>query len=194
MPPWDADPKYGTFSNDPSLPDEEKQLIEKWVESGVPKGDPKELPEPRQFAEGWRIPKPDLALSMPAPYTVPAQGTIPYQYFTVDPGFKEDKWVQASEVRPGNPSVVHHVVVIVQPPGAPSPALRGGIGSPVAVGVPGSWPLIFPEGTARLVPAGSKLVFQMHYTPNGTVQTDQTRVGLVFADPKSVRRAIRTSN
>ena len=54
------------------------------------------------------------------------------------------------------------------------------------------WPLIFPEGTARFVPAGSKLVFQMHYTPNGTVQTDRTRVGLVFADPKKVCKAIRS--
>lgn len=192
MPPWDADPGHGTFSNDPSLTDLETQLIDRWVQNGAPKGDLKDLPEPRAFAEGWRIPKPDLVLSMPTPHTVPPKGTLPYQYFTVDPGFQEDKWVQASEVRPGNPSVVHHVVVIIQPPGAPSPAERGGIGSPVAIGVPGSWPLIFPTGTARLVPAGSKLVFQMHYTPNGTAQTDQTRVGLVFADAKTVRRSIRS--
>ena len=129
------------------------------------------------FPEGWRISKPDLVLSMPKPFTIPAKGDLRYQYFTVDPGFQEDRWVQASEVRPGNPSVVHHVVVIVQPPGAPAPAERGGIGEPVALGVPGMWPLIFPEGTARFVPAGSKLVFQMHYTPNGTVQTDQTVSG-----------------
>jgi peroxiredoxin len=192
MPPWDADPKYGSFANDPSMTDAEKGLIKKWVENGAPEGDSKELPEPAQFAEGWRISKPDLILSMPQPFTVPAKGLVPYQYFTVDPGFKEDKWIQASEARPGNPSVVHHVVVIIQPPGAPSPAQRGGIGEPVALGVPGMWPLVFPEGTARFVPAGSNLVFQMHYTPNGTVQTDQTRVGLTFADPKKVRKAIRS--
>jgi peroxiredoxin len=191
MPPWDANPQFGVFSNDPSLTAEEKLLLDKWVENGLPKGDSKMLPPPLPFAEGWRIPKPDLVLSMPEPFTIPAKGAVRYQYFTVDPGFQEDKWIQASEVRPGNPSVVHHMVVIIQPPGTPSPALRGGIGEPAALGVPGMWPLIFPEGTARLVPAGSKLVFQMHYTPNGRVQTDQTRVGFVFADPKKVRKAIR---
>jgi hypothetical protein len=82
-------------------------------------------------------------------------------------------------------------MVIVQPPGEPSPAVRGGIGDPVAGGVPGMWPMILPEGLARFVPAGSKLVFQMHYTPNGTPQTDQTRVGLAFADPKKVRQALK---
>src|SRR5437588_5351050 len=129
-----------------------------------------ELPEPSKLVECWRISSPDLFIAMPKPYQVPATGTVPYQYFTVDPGFKEDKWIQASEVRPGNPSVVHHVVVIVQPPGAPAPADQGGIGDPAAVGVPGMWPMIFPEGVARFVPAGSKLVFQMHYTPTGTPQ------------------------
>src|SRR5215470_8008504 len=167
-------------------------LVADALAAGAPKGNPKELPEPPKFAEGWRIPKPDVVLSMPEPFTVPAKGAVRYQYFTVDPGFKEDKWIQASEVRPGNPSVVHHVVVIIQPPGTPSPAERGGIGEPVALGVPGMWPLVFPEGTGRFVPAGSKLVFQMHYTPSGTVQADQTRVGLVFADPKTVRKAIRS--
>jgi hypothetical protein len=191
MPPWDADPSYGSFANDASLSAEEIRLLTQWVDNGAPEGDPRKLPTPPTFAAGWRIPKPDLILTMPKPYRVPAQGTVRYQYFTVDPGFREDKWIQASEVRPGNPSVVHHVVVIVQPPGAPSPADRGGIGDPVAVGVPGMWPLTFPDGCARLVPAGSQLVFQMHYTPNGTEQLDQTSVGLVFADPQKVRNMMR---
>jgi mono/diheme cytochrome c family protein len=191
MPPWDADPKFGTFANDPGMTETEKKLIDEWVRNGAPEGDPKELPEAVKYTSGWQIPEPDVVLPMRRPFRVPPTGTVPYQYFTVDPGFKEDKWIQASEVRPGNPAVVHHVVVIVQPPGAPSPAERGGIGDPVAVGVPGMWPMIFPEGVARFVPAGSKLVFQMHYTPNGTPQADQTRVGLVFADPKKVRQVLR---
>ena len=186
MPPWDASPKVGKFADDPSLSEAEIKLIEQWVENGVPEGNPKELPKPVQFADGWRIPKPDLILTMPKMYRVQAKGVLPYQYFTVDPGFKEDKWIRASEVRPGNPSVVHHVVVIVQAPGAPAPELTGGIGDPVAIGAPGTAPLSFPEGTARYVPAGSKLVFQIHYTPNGVEQIDRTSVGLVFADPKKV--------
>jgi peroxiredoxin len=191
MPPWDANPKYGTFADDPSLSDEDKRVLEQWVANGVPEGDPKDLPELTPPGDGWRIPRPDLVVRMPESFTVPARGTLPYQYFSVDPGFKEDKWVRAWEVRPGAPSVVHHVVVIVQPPGAPDPAKRGGIGSPVGVGAPGTPPMIFPEGSARLVPAGSKLVFQMHYTPNGTEQKDRTSVGLVFADRATVQRAMK---
>ncbi len=191
MPPWDASPKVGKFADDPSLSEAEVKLIEQWVENGVPEGDPKNLPKPVSFADGWRIPKPDLILTMPKMFRVPAKGVLPYQYFTVDPGFKEDKWVRASEVRPGNPSVVHHVVVIVQPPGSPPPELRGGIGDPVAVGAPGTAPLNFPAGTARYVPAGSKLVFQIHYTPNGVEQIDRTSVGLVFADPNKTERAMK---
>jgi peroxiredoxin len=191
MPPWDANPKYGRFADDPSLSEEERQLLDRWVANGVPEGDPRDLPEPPRFAEGWRIRRPDVVIQMPQAFTVPARGTLPYKYFTVDPGFHEDRWIQASEVRPGNPSVVHHVVVIVQPPGAPSPERHGGIGDPVAVGAPGAPPMTFPEGTARLVPAGSKLVFQMHYTPNGVAQSDWTSVGLVFADPRTVRRAMK---
>jgi peroxiredoxin len=191
MPPWDASPKVGKFADDPSLSEAEIKLVEQWVENGVPQGDPKDLPTPVQFADGWRIPKPDLILTMPKMYRVQAKGVLPYQYFTVDPGFTEDKWIRASEVRPGNPSVVHHVVVIVQTPGAPSPALTGGIGDPVAVGAPGTAPLNFPEGTARLIPAGSKLVFQMHYTPNGVEQIDRTSVGLLLADPSKVQRAMK---
>jgi peroxiredoxin/mono/diheme cytochrome c family protein len=191
MPPWDASPKVGKFADNPSLSDSEIKLIETWVENGVPEGNAKDLPVPVQFADGWRIARPDLVLSMPRTYRVPARGTLPYQYFTVDPGFKEDKWIRAAEVRPGNPSVVHHVVVIVQPPGAPSPELSGGIGDPVAIGAPGTAPLSFPESTARYVPAGSKLVFQMHYTPTGVELIDRTSVGFAFADPKKVRRAMK---
>jgi peroxiredoxin/mono/diheme cytochrome c family protein len=191
MPPWDANPRFGKFANDPSLSAEEKQLLKQWLANGVPEGKPGGLPPKVAPAAGWRLGKPDVVLRMPAPYKVPARGTLAYQYFSVDPGFKEDRWVQASEVRPGNPSVVHHAVIIVQPPGAAAPSDEGGIGDPVAVFAPGTAPMTFPEGTARLIPAGSKLVFQMHYTPNGSEQTDQTSVGIVFADPARVRRAMR---
>ena len=191
MPPWDASPKVGKFTDNPSLSDAEIKLIETWVDNGVPEGNAKDLPAPKKFADGWRIPRPDLVVTMPRTFRVPARGTLPYQYFTVDPGFKEDTWIRASEVRPGNPSVVHHVVVIVQPPGAPSPELTGGIGDPVAIGAPGTAPLNFPESTARLVPAGSKLVLQIHYTPTGVEQIDRTSVGFVFADPKKVQRAMK---
>jgi hypothetical protein len=191
MPPWDASPEHGAFANDPSLPEAEKQLLYAWVRNGVPEGDPKDLPEPVRFTRGWGIPKPDLVVTMPKPFQLPATGSVPYQYITVDPGFREDKWVQATEIRPGNPAVVHHVFVLVQQPGEPSPQERGGLGAPLAVSAAGLSPLTLPRGMAWLVPAGSKFVFQLHYAPNGTPQTDQTSVGLVFADPKEVRQSLR---
>jgi peroxiredoxin len=191
MPPWRANPKYGRFSNDNRLTDEEKQLIAQWVKNGAPEGDPKDLPPPPPLVEGWRI-KPDMVITMPKPFTVPAKGMVQYQYFTVDPGFKEDKWVRASEARPGNRAVVHHLVVNVLPPGNKP---FGPDNFPIdflAGGVPGSPPMIRRDGEAKFIPAGSKLVFQVHYTPNGTTQTDQSRVALTFADPKTVRKEIRS--
>jgi peroxiredoxin len=192
MPPWHADVKYGEFSNDCRLPEEEKQLIYQWVKDGAPQGDPKDMPAPVKYVKGWRIPEPDLIVSMPKPFTVPATGDVVYQFFAIDPGFKEDKWVKASEVRPGNRSVIHHVLVFVQPPGG-KPEFHGFADDWLAATVPGAHPQVYPEGMAKLVPAGSRLLFQMHYTPNGTVQTDQTSVALVFADPNTVKREVRTS-
>jgi hypothetical protein len=129
---------------------------------------------------------------MPAPFTVPATGVVPYQYIVLDPGLAEDKWVQASEARPGNPSVVHHILAFIQPPGTEFDPERVGIGFEMLGGyVPGMRPMVFPEGTARLLPAGSKIVFQMHYTPNGAEQTDSSELGLVFTDPKTVRKTMQ---
>lgn len=191
MPPWHANPKYGRFSNDNRLTDEEKHLIAQWVKSGAPQGDPKDLPPAPSLVEGWRI-KPDVVLTMPKEFKVPAKGTVQYQFFTVDPGFKEDKWICASEARAGNRAVVHHLVVNVLPPGSKP---FGPDNFPIdflAGGVPGSPPMILGDGEAKFIPAGSRLVFQVHYTPNGTAQTDRSRVALTFADPKTVRKEIRS--
>ncbi len=192
MPPWLANSAYGSFANDARMPDDEKRLIREWAENGAPQGDPRDLPAPPQFVEGWRIPAPDLVLHMPEPFTVPASGTVEYQYFAVDPGFQEDRWVRAAEARPGNRSVVHHMVLIVQPPDSRPVAQTGGLGNELlAVTAPGMPPQVLRDGMAKRIPAGSRLVFQMHYTPNGSAQTDQSSVGLVFADAKTVRREVR---
>jgi peroxiredoxin len=193
MPPWHADTRYGEFSNDCHLSEKEKQLIFDWIKNGAPRGDPKDLPRPVEFAEGWRIPKPDVVISLPKPFKVPAEGTVVYQFIAVDPGFTEDKWVQAAEVKPGCRSVVHHILVFVQPPGQSAAERPGGfITNWLAASVPGARPHIFPEGTAKFIPAGSRLLFQIHYTPNGVPQEDRSCVGLVFADPKTVKKEVTT--
>ncbi|HUJ72629.1 MAG TPA: cytochrome c, partial [Verrucomicrobiae bacterium] len=98
MPPWHADSPRGVFSNDRRLTEGEKETLIAWADAGAPAGNPKDLPPAPKFAEGWEIGKPDVVLTMTKPYTVPANGTIAYQYFTIPTNFTEDKWVQAIEV------------------------------------------------------------------------------------------------
>ena len=188
MPPWFADPKYGHFTNDARLSDEEKKQICAWVDNGCPQGDIKDLPKPRTFVEGWQIGEPDQIVYMAdKSYTIPPEGTVEYQFFTVDPGWTTDKWIQATEARPGNRSVVHHIIVFVQPKDGGDNGGRGGIGGYA----PGMTPAVNPAGTASFVPAGSKLVFQLHYTTNGSQQEDRSMVGIRFADAKTVKRVVR---
>jgi peroxiredoxin len=191
MPPWHANPAYGHFANDANMPESAKQLFRQWIEGGMPEGDSADLPEQLEFAEGWQIPKPDVVLKMPDPFHVPAKGVVDYQYFTFDPKFEDDVWIKGAEVRPGNPTVVHHVLVFYVPPGQEDKRGEDALFNEIAAFAPGMPAGLWPEGYARLVPAGSKLVFQVHYTPNGSQQTDQTEVGLVFADPKSVNKEVR---
>ena len=187
MPPWFADPKFGHFVNDAHLSDQEKQQLCTWVENGCPQGDVGDLPQPRKFVEGWQMGEPDQVVYMgDQPFTVPAEGLVEYQYYTVDPGWTTDKWIQATESRPGNRGVVHHIIVFVQPKGGGEIFTRGGMGGYA----PGMTPNICPPGTAILVPANSKLVFQMHYAANGTQQEDRSMIGIRFADPKTVTKKV----
>ncbi len=187
MPPWFADPKYGHFANDARLSDEEKQQIGTWIENGCPQGDIKDLPEPRQFADGWQMGEPDQIVYMrEKPHTVPADGAPQYRIYTVDPGWITDQWIQATESRPGNRAVVHHLRVYVEPQKISDVVPRDGIGW---YG-PGFPPYVCPPGTAIYVPANSKIEFWMHYTPNGTEQDDRSMIGIRFADPKTVKKMV----
>ncbi len=191
MPPWYANPAHGEFANDARLSVEEKQLIDEWVSNGMPEGDKSDLPEPRQFTEGWGIPEPDEVFYMAdEPFEVPAEGVVDYQYFTVDPGFTEDKWVRAFEAKPGNLAVVHHIICFIQDPKSQGRGLREGSGAQVGY-APGSPPRVYPEGVAMRIPAGSKLVFQMHYTPVGTAQLDRSCIGLVYEDAEKVTHEVK---
>jgi hypothetical protein len=194
MPPWHASPKYGKFANDARLSEPEKKQIYRWIDGGTPEGDRRDLPAPTRLADGWRIGKPDLVVGMPKPFRVPATGTVQYQYFLVDPHLKEDKWVRASEARPGNRAVVHHIVVFgVIPDPQGKIRLNDFPTNFVAATGQGTPPMIYRGGNAKFLPKGSKLLFEVHYTPNGIPQTDLSRVGLVFADPKTIHREIKSA-
>lgn len=191
MPPWHADPKHGKFANDRSLTDLEKSLLVRWVDAGAPVGeDELNLPE---FRSGWAL-QTDVLLKVPEPFSVPAEGVLDYQEFTLDPGFTEDTWIQGIEVRPGNTSVVHHINVVLRPKGAePDSVYLNSVQDLFfTVMVPGNMVTVWPAGTAKRVPAGWDIVLSVHYQPNGTPQTDQTTVALQLADPGTVRQQIAT--
>ncbi|MDP1560945.1 MAG: redoxin domain-containing protein [Pirellulaceae bacterium] len=190
MPPWHANPEYGKFSNHRELPESDKQLIRDWVAAGAPLGDPSKLPPAPESAGEWLLPKaPDLIVAMGStPFEVPAQGTVDYKYFVVDPGLTEDRWVKGAQIIPGNRSVVHHSIVFIKPPGEESDSGQGWL----SAYVPGQRPLTYAPGYARRIPAGSKFVFQQHYTTNGKPAEDITRIGLVFADPAEITHAVDT--
>ena len=201
MPPWHAVAPHGTFVNDRRLSEQEKDTLIRWVDGGAPKGNPKDLPPVPKFPDGWEIGTPDVVISMPKEYEVPASGAIDYQYFEAPTNFTEDKWVQAIEVRPGVRSVVHHILVFSREPGAtPQPPAfvpvapempaerpnanapsRRGPGALIATNAPGTNAMTFQPGRALRIRAGAVLLFQMHYTSNGTAAKDRSSVGMVFA-------------
>jgi hypothetical protein len=219
MPPWYAAEGHGEFSNDRRLSKGEIDTLVAWVDGGAKEGDPKDAPKPLTFAEGWAIGKPDVVVEMPVAYHVPVTGTVDYTYFVMPTNFAEDKWVEQVEVRPGNKSVVHHIVAVVRPPGVqyledapygeayvpPHKELKrkpdDGTGNfaftsgPEIVGtyVPGGVPYELKPGQARLIPKGSDIILQMHYTANGKAAgDDRSRVGFIFAKHPPSERVVNT--
>jgi hypothetical protein len=122
------------------------------------------------------------------PFIVPPEGTVEYQYFVVDPQWEEDRWVRAAQVIPGDASVVHHAIVFVRPPDGSNFQGIGWMGGYV----PGQRTMALPPGHARRIPARSKLVFQMHYTPNGRETKDITKIGVWFSEPETVTHEMTT--
>ena len=211
MPPWFAEKGIERFSNDPSLTEEQIGALRTWAEEHAPEGNPAEAPAPRKWAQRWTISEPDQTVTMAAGVAIPAGGEVDYTYEIVPTHFTEGRWVQASEILPGMPENVHHAVVYVKPP--ESPWLRHApVGKPftaamldteedrrdamwtdsdiLLVYAPGSTPDNWRAGMAKYVPAGSDLVFQMHYTTNGKASTDVSRIGLIFAKAPVQKRVL----
>jgi hypothetical protein len=224
MPPWFADPSYGNFRNDPTLTAQEIKILADWADSGAPEGDARDKPATIQWQDGWRI-EPDVVISIPQAYSVPAKGSGEIKAFLVPNPFQQDTWVSSIEVRPGNPSVVHHVMVQVPEdtptappfswgataapclaaPAAPQQNFNEALPSSIAnrlngtqqpapvnapknfaileaVYAPGSPPMDFGlYDSAKLIPGGGNLRIEVHYTPNGTATSDQTRIGFKLA-------------
>jgi mono/diheme cytochrome c family protein len=211
MPPWFADPRFGRFANDPSLTQAQITTLASWAEAGAPPGDPHEGPPPRRWAGSWNIPQPDRVFTMRAPVRIPARGDVEYTYEIVPTGFVRDTWVRMSQVLPSSPAHVHHAVVYIRPPDsnwlrhAPVgvPFTASSLSDPqdrrdaewtdsdiLLVYAPGSSPDQWPESMGKLIPAGSDLIFQMHYTTNGHAATDRSAIGLVLDDRAPAERVL----
>ncbi|NOT60101.1 MAG: c-type cytochrome [Acidobacteria bacterium] len=250
MPPWHHDPHIGQWSNDARLSQADIDTVVAWVNAGAPEGNAKDLPPVPQFTNGWSIGKPDLIIPMPKEYVLKPNGPDEIQLFEVDPGFKQDVYVQMAEARPGNRKIVHHIIAFVQPPqkanddakkmtpeerrqmreqmndkmvffqdgfltkvkadapvyddGCATPSGGGGTfrdgsgsdggGSALLAGyAPGMNQAKWPAGTVKKIPAGSKLIFQLHYSTFLGVtseERDKSSVGLVFA--KNTERELKT--
>ena len=213
MPPWFADPHYGKFSNDRSLAQKDADILAAWADAGAPEGDPKDLPAPLDFVEGWSIPQPDVVFELPRAYQIPASGTIEYQKVIVPSGFTEDKWVQFAEARPDDRAHVHHMILFIREPDSHwlrdaakpgeffvAPKIKdetvdtSALPSDFLVGyAPGQPPEILPNGQAKLIKAGSDLVLEIHYTTNGKASTDRSKFGLVFAKEPPKERVLTLS-
>ena len=213
MPPWFEDGHTEKFENNRSLTQDQIDTIVAWVNAGAPKGDPKDLPPPRQFVQGWTIPEPDFIFQLPKPFPVPDSGILEYQYVILPTGFTKDTWVQYAEAAPTDRSVVHHIVAYVRRPGSnyfkdqpkgvffeAPPSQTGAKADPDDVPsdwlvgyAPGQPPDIFENGQAKLVPAGSDVVLEVHYMPKGKATTDQSSVGLVFAKEPPKERVMTLS-
>jgi hypothetical protein len=185
MPPWFADPHIGKFLNDARLPESAIETISAWVEAGAPEGDPKDAPKPVAWVTGWKIGLPDVVIEMPSDAEIPAQGTLGYKFVTVPTNFKEDTWVRLAEVRAGDREHTHHIVVSVREPGS-----KDEQGEFLAGYGPGSMPETLAEGQAKLIKAGSELIFQLHYTTDGKPGRDRSRVGLILAREKPRQRVM----
>ena len=202
MPPWFADPHYGRFANDRSLSESEIAIIRDWVDSGSVAGSPADAPKPKAWREGWNIGQPNAIFSMPEAIHIPASTELDYQYVIVHTGLHEDRWIQKVELRPGDRAVVHHAVVYVREPN--SNWLRGkptghafSLQKDVATRsdilftyTPGNGSDAWPEGMAKFIPAGSDLVFQMHYTPGKKATSDLSRIGVIFAKTPPFKRVL----
>lgn len=196
MPPWFADPAYGKFSNDPSLSPEEIATLKDWIASGAPEGSLKDAPPGIAWQSGWAVGTPDAVFTMPQPFPIPKSGDVDYQWVIVPTNLKEDRWADRVELQPGARAAVHHAVVYLREPGSTwlKDRPKGAVftvsnedpdsfttNDILFTYTPGSTPDQWPNGMAKLIKAGSDLVFQMHYTPTGKAGFDQSRIGVRFA-------------
>lgn len=185
MPPWHADPHYGKFRDDRSLPVDEARTLVRWVDAGCPRGDGEDslvalARNPPQL-EGWVLGKPDYIVRPTETMKIPATGTVEYITNIVESPILEDAWLHAAVIRPDNKKVLHHAIVYLE---VPEKHGKGEVDVWLAGWGPGYRMAAYPEGTGKFLPKGAKLRWQIHYTTEGSEQTDLTELGLYLLKEK----------
>ncbi len=177
MPPWSADTEYGHFLGERGMSLEETRLLLAWINAGATRGEgPDPLPDVKvPPAAHWPLGQPDYIAKIPI-QEVPATGVLEYRHLSVSVPVDEDIWLGAVCLNPGNLKVVHHCIVRVKHPNGKED--ESGRGVWLQGWAPGSQPERFPGGTGRLLPKGSVLDVEMHYTTMGSPQKDETEIGL----------------
>ena len=200
MPPWRAVKGYGDFGNAPSLTQRDIDLIVNWVEGGAPKGEDKDVPAGPLFSNDWQLGKPDLILKADNAAMIAADANE-YRTFILPANSKEDRWLSAIDVLPGNASVVHCATVYLlkpesdQQPGATMMQVRnterisvpggastiGDVRAVLATWVPGQKTVAFESGTAQLIPVGAAFLVAIHYRGSNEPEKDLSAIGLYFS-------------
>jgi hypothetical protein len=173
MPPWSADPNYGKFSNDIGLSQQEIDTIVAWVDQGAREGNRKDLPPAPAFHDGWKIGKPDIVLTMPEEYTIAAEGSDEYINFSIPTSFKEDVWIQAAEIHPGNKRVVHHVIAFIQTPQMQNASRSSGLR-------PSANSIFYQDGTLIRAKQDAPVYDNGCDAPNGGMARGSGQEGLGF--------------
>jgi len=199
MPPWHPTEGFGHFRDDRRMKPDEIALIQQWIAAGKPEGDPQDRPATPEFTTGWQLGKPDLILKVSEAFSLPADGPDIHQHFVLPAGLRKDRLVSAIEFRPGNPRVAHHASFYIDNTGAarqldqrdPSP----GYGSFSGPGfdnfcafrswLPGMTPQRLPRGAGCPLPAHSDIVLEIHYQLSGKPESDQSSIGVFFAEPSA---------
>ena len=197
MPPWKPVPGYNHFAGERRLTEAEIQTIQRWTATGAPEGNTASLPAPPEFTADWKLGKPDLVVQLHEPFEVPAEGTDVYECFIVPMNLPHDKFIRAVEFRPSNRRVVHHALLFtdwsMRTKESRYPCF-GSVGLLPTLGIggwsPGMGPIQMLEGAAPPLQAGSKLVAQVHYHPDGKPEEEQFAVGFYFTDQAPGRRVV----
>jgi len=200
MPPWKADPSNGPFLGQHPLSDSEIAMLSRWVEQGAPEGDAAQLPPPRVYTEGWQLGKPDVIVTLPKAFTLPAEGTDVFRIFALPIPIAQARFVRGLEFRPGNPKVVHHANIRVDPTSEsrrlddqdPRPGYDGLLARTAVYPdghflgwTPGQVAPLLPPDLAWRLDRRTDLVVELHMQPSGKPEQVAPSIGFYFGDDVS---------